>query len=134
MIDEEDQGHPLDIWALGCILFKMFIGKVPFQGTSQMKVNADIKGRKIRWPEEEYLKTIMSMEAIDLVNRMIQINPGNRLGHDLDNIQILKQHPFFQGVDFHEIAKPDYKGLKQMTLDLLPVEERESMILKSKTF
>ena len=30
MIDEEEQGHPLDIWALGCILFKMFIGKVPF--------------------------------------------------------------------------------------------------------
>ena len=30
MVDEEEQGHPLDIWALGCILFKMFIGKVPF--------------------------------------------------------------------------------------------------------
>ena len=30
MVDEEEQGHPLDIWALGCILFKMFTGKVPF--------------------------------------------------------------------------------------------------------
>lgn len=30
MIDEGEQGHPLDIWALGCILFKMFTGKVPF--------------------------------------------------------------------------------------------------------
>jgi len=28
-----------------------------------MKVNADIKGRKIKWPEEEYLNKIMSMEA-----------------------------------------------------------------------
>jgi hypothetical protein len=36
-----------------------------------MKVNADIKGRKIKWPEEEYLKKVMSVEAIDLVNRMI---------------------------------------------------------------
>lgn len=32
MIDGEDQGHPMDIWALGCILFKMFTGVVPFKG------------------------------------------------------------------------------------------------------
>ena len=25
VINSEEQGHPLDIWALGCILFKMFI-------------------------------------------------------------------------------------------------------------
>ena len=36
-----------------------------------MKVNADIKGRKIKWPEEQYLNSIMSIEAQDLVNRMI---------------------------------------------------------------
>jgi|APSaa5957512535_1039671.scaffolds.fasta_scaffold197216_2 hypothetical protein len=51
-----------------------------------MKVNTDIKQRRIKWPEEEYLKSIMSIEAQDLVNRMIQLNPGNRLGHNLENI------------------------------------------------
>lgn len=73
----------------------------------------------------------MSIEAQDLVNRMIQINPGNRLGHNLENIQILKGHPFFQGINFTDISKRDYTGLREITLKLLPVEERESVIMKS---
>lgn len=71
VIDGEDQGHPLDIWALGCILFKMFINKVPFPGTQPMKVYAAIKSRNITWPDEEVVKARMSIDAIDLINRMI---------------------------------------------------------------
>ena len=56
VIEGETQGHPLDIWALGCILFKMFINKVPFPGTMPMKVYADIKSRNIQWPPDEVLK------------------------------------------------------------------------------
>ena len=32
VITEEPQGFPVDIWALGCILFKMLVGTVPFKG------------------------------------------------------------------------------------------------------
>lgn len=68
---EEAQGNPLDIWALGCILFKMFINKVPFPGTMPMKVYADIKARNIHWPEDAVLKPIMSLEARDLIERLL---------------------------------------------------------------
>ena len=34
MIEGGEQGHPLDIWALACILFKMLTGFVPFKGTN----------------------------------------------------------------------------------------------------
>lgn len=33
VIQEEEQGLAVDIWALGNILFKMFTGVVPFRGT-----------------------------------------------------------------------------------------------------
>ena len=32
VINDEDQGHPVDTWAAGNILFKMFCGFVPFKG------------------------------------------------------------------------------------------------------
>jgi len=32
VINEEEQGFGLDIWAAGCILFKMLAGVVPFPG------------------------------------------------------------------------------------------------------
>lgn len=41
---------------------------------------------------------------------MIQIEPSARLGNNLESTQILKQHPFFAGIDFDEISKKDYDG------------------------
>jgi serine/threonine-protein kinase len=34
VITEEDQGLPVDTWAMGNILFKMLTGSVPFKGTN----------------------------------------------------------------------------------------------------
>ena len=65
-----------------------------------MQVHRDIKDRKIGWPEKEQLDKIMSIEAQDLINRMIQIEPQHRLGHNLESIQMLKNHPFFSGINF----------------------------------
>ena len=62
----------------------------------------------------------MSIEAQDLVNRMIQLDPGNRLGHNLESIKILKTHPFFNGVDFTQISKRNYKGLLPIVEKLIP--------------
>lgn len=56
----------------------------------------------------------MSPVAQDLINRMIHIDPKNRLGHDLKSLSVLKQHPFFKGVDFGEVSKKKYKGVYQM--------------------
>ena len=53
VINTEEQGYPIDIWAMGCILFKMFIGTVPFKGTNPMVVYKDIKERNIQWPKDE---------------------------------------------------------------------------------
>lgn len=42
---------------------------------------------------------------------MIQVEPKNRLGHDLDSIKLMKTHPFFEGINFEEISQPSYQGL-----------------------
>ena len=71
----------------------------------------DIKERNICWPSEEELKDFMTAEAQELINRMIQIDPVNRLGHNLKSIELLKTHPFFKGIDFEEVSKKKYKGV-----------------------
>lgn len=120
VINGEDQSCAVDIWALGCILFKMFVGTVPFKGTNPVKVYADVKARNIQWPEESVLKTKMSKEACHLIDCMLQIDPLARLGSNLDSIKKMKTHPFFDGVDFKEISKYEYKGLFPMVTKQIP--------------
>jgi len=71
VINQDEQSLAIDIWALGCILFKLFVGTVPFKGTNPITVYKDIKNRNIQWPEEEKLQKIMSKEAFGLINEMI---------------------------------------------------------------
>lgn len=71
VINEEDQGLPIDTWALGNILFKMLTGHVPFKGSVAHTVYKDIKNRNIQWPAPDVIDQIMSKEAQDLINRMI---------------------------------------------------------------
>ena len=49
---------------------------------------------------------------------MIQIDPKDRLGNDLNSLQLLKKHDFFKGVDFEQLQKKNYTGNKQI------IEER----------
>ena len=65
MIDGGKQGHAIDIWGLGCILFKLLVGTVPFKGTIPDKVYSDIKSGNIQWPgkNKEQLLEYMSEEA-----------------------------------------------------------------------
>jgi serine/threonine-protein kinase RIM15 len=86
VIDGYNHSPSLDTWALGNILFKMLVGAVPFKGTNPNKVYADIKSRNIQWPRPDILANIMSKDAIDLINKMIQINPDERLGCNLESL------------------------------------------------
>ena len=56
----------------------------------------------------------MSPEAKDLIDRMIQVEPTNRLGHNLESLAVLKTHPFFQGVDFSKVSEKGYTGIEDL--------------------
>jgi serine/threonine protein kinase len=52
MIKECESTLASDLWALGCILFKMYTGKVPFPGMSEAQVFPQILNRQIDWPKD----------------------------------------------------------------------------------
>ena len=85
-----------DIWALGCIIFKMLTGNVPFAGTSTYMVFPKIVNKDLEYPES------LSVEAVALIDSMLMLNPNERLGakDSPHGIEGLKKHPFFSGIDF----------------------------------
>ena len=98
MIKDCESTGASDLWALGCITFKMVTGKVPFPGTNITTVYPMILSRKIDWPTDKR----MDPDCRDLIEKLLQLNPLDRLGckgteHDIEK---LKKHPFFEGIDF----------------------------------
>lgn len=46
LLNDEECGYPADIWALGCMMFKMLVGKTPFWDQTEYLVFQNIKQGK----------------------------------------------------------------------------------------
>jgi 3-phosphoinositide dependent protein kinase-1 len=98
MIKECEATCASDLWALGCIIFKMYTGKVPFPGMSETACFPIILQRKIDWPKHMEMDPTVK----DLIDQLIQLEPLDRLGCPMTghDIKKLMRHPFFEGIDF----------------------------------
>ena len=93
MIEDCNAVCESDLWALGCIIFKMVTGKVPFPGTAIHQVFPLIRDRKIDWPKDMEIEPVCK----SLIEDLLVLEPSGRLGArgSGKGMQDLKNHPFF---------------------------------------
>ena len=72
------QDEMSDWWSLGCILFEFIYGIPPFNADTTEEVFDNILSRRIAWPNDCDFQ--VSEEARDLINKLIQLDPKQRLG------------------------------------------------------
>ena len=106
-----------DLWALGCIIFKMATGRVPFPGLEMYDVKPKVLSREITWPTEP-----LDPDCQDLIEKLLQLKPKDRLGavdteHD---IIALMDHPFFEDIDFN--ADLTKLGLRELLGETDPAQ------------
>ena len=51
MISEAKATLSTDMWAFGCIIYKMITGRVTFPGVAPTTVYPRVQGREINWPK-----------------------------------------------------------------------------------
>jgi serine/threonine protein kinase len=88
-----------DLWALGCIIYRFFEGKTPFSDYDDLKILEKISLQKSD-PSLVFSKSTPE-EAKDLITNLLKLNGEDRLGYK--NIEDLKKHIFFNGIDFQNI-------------------------------
>jgi serine/threonine protein kinase len=100
-------GPPVDLWAIGVILYEFLLGVPPFNAPTAHEIFNNIRNRDIYWPEdveesgaaaeeeEEEEETLVSPQARDLIDKLLNMDPSKR-----PTAKQTMKHPFFAGLDF----------------------------------
>eukprot|EP00968_Pinguiococcus_pyrenoidosus_P000781 scaffold47_cov258-Pinguiococcus_pyrenoidosus.AAC.108 len=93
------KGHDksVDYWALGCLVYELFVGRTPFQDDHQPEIFRKIihADRCLVFPPG------FDPKAANLVRRLLCANPAFRIGNLLGGIKDIWNHAWFAESGFH---------------------------------
>jgi 3-phosphoinositide dependent protein kinase-1 len=92
-----------DIWALGCIIYKMYYNKTPFVDKTEYLIFKNIEKNEINFDDN----ILIPDDAKDIIKKLLIKDPFLRLGGGSNgseyDINSLKKHPFFNNINFDNI-------------------------------
>lgn len=99
LVLQKGHNRAVDYWAIGVLIYEMIRGHSPFADLArneQITVCRNIVRRKYSFSKS------FPPAARDIVNRLLQKNPHERLGMNSDAGEI-KKHPWFKKTDFETL-------------------------------
>jgi len=104
LIGRKGHNKAVDYWSIGILIFEMLSGMPPFYDDNPMITYTKIFGGKITWPK------IINSTAKDLIKRLLEENPTQRLGCLAENADDVKNHAWLAGFDFDACLRFDLKA------------------------
>ena len=116
------RGVKTDIWSAGIVLYSMLVGSLPFDDQELYILYEQIKKGKF------FLPSTLSLEAIDLLKRILQVDPKKRIG-----IKEIKKHPWFnmennplyRGINISKESFPCNKDVVKFILENFFKDDKE---------
>ena len=93
----------VDWWSLGCFIYEMLTGFLPFYIPKGNKINPKTFEEPLRFPPD------VSPIAINLITQLLTTNPKRRLVGGEEDASAIKKHPFFKGVEWDKYWNREIK-------------------------
>lgn len=97
-------GKSVDFWNFGCLVFELLTGHSPFYSDDNDTRKMAFKILKGEFEMPDYVPET----AADLIRQLLDVDPKTRLG--TGGVDQIKEHPFFQEVDWEELLRNSRKG------------------------
>ena len=97
ILKKKGYNKSVDWWSLGCVMYEMLTGKLPFPIKKGGKINLKIYENEVFYPNS------INSTAKDLLQNLLVVNPNKRLGSGPDGSSNIKNHPFFKGANWDDI-------------------------------
>jgi serine/threonine protein kinase len=95
MIRGKVYGPGVDIFSFGVMMYRMLCGSKPFKGKVDRELDKAVLEYSPHFPKE-----LFSSHAANLLSGLLQKNPVNRLGCGPCGTEEIKDHAFFESIDW----------------------------------
>ena len=103
VIQKKGYDKAVDWWSLGCVMYEMLTGKIPFAIKRGVKLNMSLYEQGVNYP------SILTNNAKDLIKNLLVLNPSERLGSGPDGAEKVKNHPYFKGIVWKDALQKKIK-------------------------
>jgi RAC serine/threonine-protein kinase/serum/glucocorticoid-regulated kinase 2 len=90
---------PVDWWSLGILFYEMLVGIPPFYAENMNEMYDLILKAPLKFP------SFVATEAQDLLKGLLEKDETKRLGSGPSDIQEIKDHPYFQPINWDALYK-----------------------------
>ena len=105
--------YSADYFNLGIILYEIVKKQKPFQSTTVSNLIEEFSSVEIKLSTKDLNNSNYSEHLCDFINKMLVIDPKNRIGSN-NNIEEIKDHPFFSGLNwkhlYHKTIRSPFKN------------------------
>ena len=107
LLEDNDYGLAVDWWGVGCVLYEMMVGRLPFYNRDQSVLFELILLDQVRFPNS------ISQSAKNFLGGLLTKDPLKRLGGGPNDVEDVKSHQFFASINWSDLEKkrivPPYK-------------------------